>query len=309
LRNNLFDAMAIITIFILSIFFVVPIYAAGEEDLGRQAEAVGKYREALNYYTKALQSLPEDSAKDRQLRETIIILAQKIKPAPVIPEEAERHMARGRAAVKAAKDEQGYLRAANEFKQALKIAPWLADGYYNLGVVLDKGGKYPDAMQDLKLYLMASPNATDTKEVKQLIYEIEYRQEEAKRTNRPPDITGTWTRWLNGKWIATHEIRITSRTIEIKYIKYSHPSIPPDSAFKVLVKDFSFDGKSFKAAQLEFRMSPRAKNWQLTIINKDLMIEEWFDEGGANVTYWENGVMKQKISAPESYRIEWRKAQ
>jgi tetratricopeptide (TPR) repeat protein len=300
--------------FIASVFIFTAVFCIAEwgisideETLGLQAETAGKYREALNHYVKALQSVPGDSAKDQQLREKIILLAQKIRPAPAVPEEVERHLSRGRAAVKAAKDEQGYLRAANEFRQALKIAPWLADGYYNLGLVLDKGGKYTEAMQNLKLYLIVSPNAADAREVKQLIYEIEYRQEETVRANQLPDITGTWKRWLNGKWIATHDIRVTGRTIEIKYVKYDHPSIPPDSAFKVLVKDFSFDGKTFKAPQLELRMSPRAKNWQLTIIDRDLMIEEWLDEGGSTVTYWENGVMKKKISAPESYRVEWRR--
>jgi tetratricopeptide (TPR) repeat protein len=197
-------------------------FAADEETLAQQAEQSSKYREALTFYVNALQSVSEGSSKDLELRERIIKLVQKIQPPPVVPEEAERYMARARAAVKAAKNEQGFLRAANEFKQALKTAPWLADGYYNLGVVLDKGGKYPDAMQNLRLYLLASPNATDVKEVKQLIYEIEYRQEEAKRVKIEPlkahQIAGyysvTWP-WSN----ETEKVQIGARENKILLYK------------------------------------------------------------------------------------------
>jgi Tfp pilus assembly protein PilF len=147
---------------------------ANEESLGRQAEQAGNLRQALTHYVEALKAETTDS----QLRERIIRLAQKIQPPPEVPEDAERHLARGNAAVKGAKDEQGYLRAAEEFRLALRTAPWLADVYFNLGVVLDKAGQYKEAISNLKFYLMAVPN---DREAKNLIYEIEYRQEEAAR--------------------------------------------------------------------------------------------------------------------------------
>lgn len=56
--------------------------------LGQYAEQAGKYRETLTHYVEALKSAP----LDQQLREKIISLAQKITPAPVLPEEASRHM-------------------------------------------------------------------------------------------------------------------------------------------------------------------------------------------------------------------------
>jgi tetratricopeptide (TPR) repeat protein len=155
--------------------------AADQEALGRKAEQAGKLRQALTHYVSALQSDSEGSSTERRLREKIIRLARKIHPPPAVPEEAERHMARGRAAVKAAADEQGFTRAAQEFRKGLKAAPWLVDGYYNLGVVLDKAGKHEEAIENLKLYLVAVPDARDAKS---LIYEIEYRKEEAQRQQR-----------------------------------------------------------------------------------------------------------------------------
>lgn len=171
---------------LLFVSFLICIYGialaqTGREAEGRAAEQAGRLREALTHYVAALQSVSEGSADDQRLREAIIKLVQKLSPPPAVPEEAERRLARGRAAVKAATNEQGFLRAANEFSQAVKAAPWLADGYFNLGIVLDKAGRHADAIRSLKLYLLAAPSATDAKQVREQIYEIEYRQEEAQR--------------------------------------------------------------------------------------------------------------------------------
>jgi tetratricopeptide (TPR) repeat protein len=152
-----------------------------EETLGRQAEQAGKLREALTHYVAALQSTPVGSDADQHLREMIIAVELKIKPRPAIPEDAERHMARGRAAVKEAKNPQDFEDAIQEFKQAVRTAPWLADGYYNLGVVQDKAVHYAEAIRNLKLYLVAAPDATDAKDVQSLIYEVEYRRDKAQK--------------------------------------------------------------------------------------------------------------------------------
>ncbi|MCL5669637.1 MAG: hypothetical protein M1392_06740 [Gammaproteobacteria bacterium] len=173
---------------------------ADSESAGAAAENAGKYREALSHYTAALQAVAEGSEKDQQLREKIIEVAAKLKPAPVVPEEVTRLMARARAAVGAAKDQQGFERAANEFRQALKLAPWLADAYYNLGVVLDKAEKYPEAIKNLKLYLHARRDAPDAKQVQELIYEVEYRQEESRRAGVEKKSATTDLSALSGAW-------------------------------------------------------------------------------------------------------------
>jgi len=169
--------MAIFLIGIMSF----PAFAADEESIARQAEQAGKYREALTHYVNALKSASEGSPKDQELREKIIWLSLKIQPPLDVPEEARRHMLRGEAAVATARDKGGFLRAADEFGKALLRAPWLAEGYYNLGVVRDKAGLYEEAIRALNMYLVAKPNAEDAKEARGLIYKIEYRQEEAKR--------------------------------------------------------------------------------------------------------------------------------
>jgi len=106
---------------------------------------------------------------------------QTMKPAPAVPEEAKRHLVRGKAAFKGAKEARDFNDAADEFKKALLYAPWLAEGYYNLGVIQDKASDYDDAMKNLKFYLIAAPKAPDAEKVKELIYEIEYRKDKAAK--------------------------------------------------------------------------------------------------------------------------------
>jgi tetratricopeptide (TPR) repeat protein len=161
----------------------------------------GNLQETLKQYISDLQKNPNDYP----LREKIIRLVQEMKPAPAVPEEAERYMARGTAAVKSAKDANDFKDAVQEFEKATLAAPWLANAYYNLGFAQDKAGLYADAIKSLKLYLLAAPNASDTKEVKSLIYEIEYRQEKAAKESSPEAIAAKkqkeydkWLRKLDG---------------------------------------------------------------------------------------------------------------
>lgn len=129
-------------------------------------------RAQLQQMAEQLQQTPADNA----LREKIIKLALTLKQAPALPPEAERHMARGAAAFKGATATTDYQDAAREFEQATLAAPWYGDAYFNLGVVQDKAGDFEGALRSLNYARLAAP---DSKEIKALIYEVEYRMEKA----------------------------------------------------------------------------------------------------------------------------------
>jgi len=167
--------------FLFLLIFSKSAFCGTEEEIGQAAEKSGKNREALTHYTAALQSTAEGSSDDQTLREKIIAVAQKLDPTPAVPEETERHLARGAAALKEAGNTEDYKDAIEEFKEALRLCPWLGEAYFNLGLVQDKAGQYDDAIKNLKLYLLAAPNASDSKKVQSLIFEIEYRKEKALR--------------------------------------------------------------------------------------------------------------------------------
>jgi hypothetical protein len=76
-------------------------------------------QDTLKQYVADLQKKPDDQA----LREKIIKLALEMKPAPAIPEEAKRFMARGVAAVKDAKSADDFKDAVAEFEKAALAAP------------------------------------------------------------------------------------------------------------------------------------------------------------------------------------------
>jgi len=91
---------------LLSIFFVllfISVFAV-------QAQTA---KDTLNYYIVDLQKSPNDNA----LREKIIKHVQTMKPAPAIPEEAKKYMARGKAAFKGAKEINDFNDAASEFQK------------------------------------------------------------------------------------------------------------------------------------------------------------------------------------------------
>lgn len=168
---------------LLTIFVSVQAAADSLTD-AKNAESQGRVREAVEHYTVALQSASDGSEQERSLREKIIDLASRLKPPPAVPEEARRYMGRGQAAVELAKTAEDFGRAAAEFQKAVRMAPWLADAYYNLGVVEEKAGRFDDAMRNFKLYLRTSPNASDAEQVRTRLYSLEYKAEQQTRERR-----------------------------------------------------------------------------------------------------------------------------
>ncbi len=139
-----------------------------------RASTKSEDRESLKQYVGSLKKTPRDDA----LRGKIITMALGMKPAPSVPEEAERNMARGTAFAQRASDPAGYKKAIAEFEAASDTAPWLALAYYNLGVMQEKAGLYNEAIRSLKLYLMAAPHAKNAREVKNHIYGLEVDAED-----------------------------------------------------------------------------------------------------------------------------------
>jgi hypothetical protein len=121
---------------------------------------------------------------DEGLRREAIQLARGLKPAPALPEEAKRRLARGAAAVKGAKDASDWVLAVDEFKAASLAAPWSGDIYYNLGVAQDKATDFDAALRSLALAELAAPGSED---VKTLRYEVEFRKEKSPEARARKD--------------------------------------------------------------------------------------------------------------------------
>jgi len=150
-------------------------------------------RETLKQYVADLQKNPQDDA----LREKIIKLALNIDPKPMVPHEVDEFLGKATYILKSAHAKADFAEAATAFEKAILLAPWVGELYFNLGVA-DEGCEYFEtAIHDFELYLIAAPDAQDSREVRQRIGALKYRNENRskwlKQTDGVLDL-------LRGKW-------------------------------------------------------------------------------------------------------------
>jgi len=136
-------------------------------------------RELLQQMVEQLQKTPNDNA----LRERIIKLAQTVKPAPALPEEALRYEGRARAAFQTARQESDYLEAAREYQAALLQAPWVAGYYTDLCTIYEKATIYAEARRSCQWALMAERDAAAGTEIKRRIAGLEFLIEKFSKQN------------------------------------------------------------------------------------------------------------------------------
>jgi tetratricopeptide (TPR) repeat protein len=148
-------------------------------------------REQLKLMVEQLQKTPADHA----LRERIIKLAGEIKPSPAVPEEARRHFVRGSAVAQLAKDAKQQMLAVEAYQEALKIAPWWGDAYYNQGVAQELAGKLDDAGKSFKLYILANPGGKEARDAQDRIYALEGKKQLAESDKQSAEIAK-----ISGKW-------------------------------------------------------------------------------------------------------------
>jgi tetratricopeptide (TPR) repeat protein len=134
--------------------------------LAAQAQSA---REQLNQLVQQLQSKPDDNG----LREQIIKLATTINPPPAIPENARKSFIEGSTIAKAATDASGQAIAIASFKEALNIAPWWGDAYYNIAAAQELAGQWDNAEASLKLYILSGPGEKDSRDAQDHIYALD----------------------------------------------------------------------------------------------------------------------------------------
>ena len=104
--------------------------------------------------------------------------------AESVSREAEKYMNRGMAAVEMAKSPADYDEAIREFEQAARLAPRWPAPYFNLGYVQNKIGKYQEALNNYRKYLVLVPDAPDAAQVQKEIDQIEYRLEKVLKAEK-----------------------------------------------------------------------------------------------------------------------------
>jgi tetratricopeptide (TPR) repeat protein len=148
-------------------------------------------------------------------------------------------MVRGQTAVKMAQSPSDYEDAVKEFQEAVRLAPDWAAAWYNLGLVQEKAGKPGDAAASLKRFLELAPDDPDAEQVKNLVYELEFKAERARKDeDRRNSLIGTWDRYdtETGEKYNAYEIRAKGTGLEVRL----------RDMLGELVVPLEFDGKNVK---------------------------------------------------------------
>jgi tetratricopeptide (TPR) repeat protein len=175
---------------------------------GSEAAAGGQLGVALRRLQEALRDIERYSDQDRHVREAIIKVVRAMPAPPPIPEETLRSMTRGEAKLKMGGG-GSYEGAAKEMEQAVLAAPWLADGYFNLGIVQEKAEMFGQAIQNFQLCIFAVPQSPNAKAVQAKIYGLEVMREEQEKVK---SLAGSW-RSSGGN---TYKVTIEGRKIRIE---------------------------------------------------------------------------------------------
>ncbi len=134
----------------------------------------------LQQYVSDLQKSPNDMA----LREKIILAARGTEPQAAIPEDARRHYVMGKRLLELAKKPADFSDSIEEFTRALLIAPWWAEANRDLGLALEGGGRFDEAIAYIRLYIAANPGEEQARRAQDEIYNIEAAKKVALRESR-----------------------------------------------------------------------------------------------------------------------------
>lgn len=177
------------------------------EAAGDEAAKAGDVTIALARYLEVMDLSSDNLDEDQRLREKIIRLVISAKKNPPVPEEARRYAVRAQTLVKT-KRSAGYAQAVIELTSTMRLAPWWADGYYNLGLMQQGAEDFSGAIRSLKLCLLADTNAANAPAIRNKIYELEVLTEEAGQ------IKAMAGKWKNPKSGVVHDVTIEGKNFK-----------------------------------------------------------------------------------------------
>lgn len=158
------------------------------EDSGNEAARSGRFGKALDIYREVLGETARYGEQDQRVRMSLIQVVRAMSPPPPVPDGVMRSMVRGETMVKMG-GAGNFTAAAEEIEDAVMAAPWLADAYYNLGIVQEKAEMYRKARQNFQLCLAAAPQSQNSAAIQAKIYALEVMEEDLQKLQ---SLAGTW---------------------------------------------------------------------------------------------------------------------
>lgn len=142
-------------------------YANARKDSARSFEAKRQYGEALKEYAELSKIADDRDAKE--IRNHVAVLMKKNPSLAELPEEGIRYTLRAEILLKDGKFEE----SLSEFNSAIKVAPFFPQLYYNKALVYGELKNYKSAKRYMDIYMDLSPDAPNSRQVKNKIYEWE----------------------------------------------------------------------------------------------------------------------------------------
>lgn len=187
--------------------------------LGQQVPAAPSAREHLQQDVPQLQTNPSDEA----LRTKIIQLALTLDPKPARPPETDEIVGGAKYAVAHAASPADFNAAAEAFGKASLFAPWVPDFYFDQGVAYEKAQNLDAAIKSYRWYLMAAPDASDAKAVREKIGALEFQSTQQQQANAAAQAHAAAEearmeelRRFNGRYVNIQQsgTRLWSRTVD-----------------------------------------------------------------------------------------------
>lgn len=158
------------------------------EEAGNESARLGQLGKALEQYRELLGEVERYGDQDQRVRNNLILVVRAMPAPPPLPEGVARSMVRGETFVKMGGG-GNFATAAKEIEDAVMAAPWLADAYYNLGIVQEKAEMYGKAILNFKLCLAAAPQSPNANAIQAKIYSLEVLQEDQQKLQ---SLAGSW---------------------------------------------------------------------------------------------------------------------
>ncbi|HHW20393.1 tetratricopeptide repeat protein [Thermodesulfovibrio thiophilus] len=150
-------------------------YLESKKGLARSLENKSQYKEALKEYAELIRFTDKEEAKE--IRSHIAMLLKTQPYLLELPEEARKYAVRAEEYTKEVKFDE----AIQEYKRALRIAPFFPDLYRN--IALNYGGlkAYRQAIEYMNIYLELYPDAPDARVARDEIYRWEVMTEKEEK--------------------------------------------------------------------------------------------------------------------------------
>ncbi|HEY7585236.1 MAG TPA: tetratricopeptide repeat protein [Candidatus Deferrimicrobiaceae bacterium] len=107
-------------------------------------------------------------SKEAEFRESVRRY-REMPVKPSLPEEARKYKVQAESAF----NRKDFDEAAARYLDALKIAPWWPEGYFNRALIFGETGRYRKAVEEMRKYLVIVPDAPDARAAQDKIYEWE----------------------------------------------------------------------------------------------------------------------------------------